>query len=236
MQQDSVLNKSLLSLSWPIFIDVFLHMATLFINTYMISHISTSMLAATTAGHHFFEIFIPIFNFIGIGCSIVIAQYLGAGNRDKARHAIHMSISFNFILGLLCYFFILFFGYSVLHLMNTPDSILKLSYDYLHILSFCLLLEALAVILASCLRVYGKTQVVMYVSLVMNIITVVGNVLVLYGLFGFPEMGLIGVAWSTVVGRAVGISLLFILLFYGLRIRLEPKLFFKWSQDLLKKS
>lgn len=235
MQQDSVLDKSLLSLSWPIFIDIFLHMATLFINTYMISHISTSMLAATTAGHHFFEIFIPIFNFIGIGCSVVIAQYLGAGNRNQARQAIHMSISFNFILGLLCYLFILFFGYQVLNLMNTPSSILKVSYDYLHILSFCLILESLAVILASCLRVYGRTQVVMYVSLIMNIVTVIGNILVLYGLFGLPELGLVGVAWSTVLGRLVGVILLLILLFIGLRIKLDFKLFFNWSTDLLKK-
>lgn len=235
MQQDSVLDKSLFSLSWPIFIDIFLHMATLFINTYMISHISTSMLAATTAGHHFFEIFIPILNFISIGCSIVIAQYLGAGNRNQARHAIHLSISFNFILGLLCYFFILFCGYQVLHLMNTPSTILKVSYDYLHILSFCLVLESIAVILASCLRVYGRTQVVMYVSLIMNIVTVIGNVLVLYGLFGLPELGLVGVAWSTVFGRFVGIILLFILLFVGLRIKLDVRLFFHWSADLLKK-
>lgn len=230
----SVVDQSLFSLSWPIFIDIFLHLATLFINTYMISHVSMSMVAATTVGNQFFDIFIPIFNFIGIGCSVVVAQYLGAGNRELARKAIHLSISFNIVLGILCYIFISVLGYRVLILMNTPHSILNMSYEYFHILGICLIFEAITIVMASCLRVYGRSKVAMYVSLIMNIITVIGNVIVLYGFWGFPQMGLIGVAWSTVIGRVVGVVLLFCLLFYGLRIKVELYLFLHWSKNILK--
>jgi len=82
----SVIDQSLFSLSWPIFIDIFLHFSTLLINTYMIGHESISMVAATAIGNQFFDIFIPIFNFIGIGCSVVVAQHLGAKNYQQARH------------------------------------------------------------------------------------------------------------------------------------------------------
>ncbi|QIQ20393.1 MATE family efflux transporter [Zophobihabitans entericus] len=232
---NSVTEQSLFSLSWPIFIDIFLHLATLFINTYMISHVSLLMVSATTVGNQFFDIFIPIFNFIGIGCSVVIAQYLGAGNREQARKAIHISIAFNFILSLFCYLFISLCGYQVLIWMNTPANLLQMSYDYFHILGICLIFEAIVIIIASCIRVYGKSKAVMYVSLIMNVVTVFGNILVLYGFFGIPQMGLVGVAWSTVIGRIIGIILLFCLLVYGLRIKLEISLFFHWSKDLLKK-
>src|SRR5699024_8679880 len=235
MKQDrSVVDQSLFSLSWPIFIDIFLHLATLIINTYMISHVSMSMVAATTVGNQFFDIFISIFNFIGIGCSVVVAQYLGASNRDLARKAIHLSISFNLLLGLLCYLFISVLGYRVLIWMNTPASILEMSYQYFHVLGICLVFEAVAIIMASCLRVYGQSKIAMYVSLIMNLITIVGNAMVLYGFLGLPKMGLIGVAWSTVIGRVVGVSLLFCLLFYGLRIKAEATLFFHWSKTILK--
>lgn len=235
MKQDrSVIDQSLFSLSWPIFIDIFLHLATLFINTYMISHVSMSMVAATTVGNQFFDIFIPIFNFIGIGCSVVVAQYLGAGNREFARRAIHLSISFNLVLGLLCYVFISAMGYQVLIWMNTPAAILDMSYNYFHILGICLIFEAIAIIMASCLRVFGRSQVAMYVSLIMNVITVIGNIIVLYGFWGFPQMGLEGVAWSTVIGRVIGVTLLFCLLFYGLRIKTELSLFFHWNKNILK--
>ncbi|MDF7671120.1 MATE family efflux transporter [Orbaceae bacterium ESL0721] len=233
-EHKSVLEKSLFSLSWPIFIDILLHMSTLFINTYMISHVSISMVAATTVGSQFFDIFIPIFNFIGIGCSVVIAQYLGAGNRNQARYALHLSISFNFVLGLICYLFISLFGYTILQVMNTPEAILDMSYDYFHILGICLIFESVVIILASCLRVYGKPKSSMYVSIIMNIITVLGNASVLYGLWGMPELGLVGVAWSTVVGRIVGLILLFSLLFFGLHIKVQLSLFWQWNKQILK--
>ncbi|XKM13433.1 MATE family efflux transporter [Orbaceae bacterium ac157xtp] len=233
-QERSVADVSLFTLSWPIFIDIFLHLITLFINTYMISHISLSMIAATTMSNEFFGTFVSIFNFIGIGCSVVVAQYLGAGNREMARKAIHLSISFNTIMGLLCYLFILFLGRLILTWSNTPEEILQMSYDYFHILGICLIFEALVIILSSCLRVYGHSKATMLVSLIMNIVTVIGNIIVLNGYLGLPQLGLEGVAWSTVLGRLVGLVLLFCLLFLGLRIKLDFKLFLHWNKNLLK--
>lgn len=230
----SVIDQSLFSLSWPIFIDIFLHFSTLLINTYMIGHESISMVAATTIGNQFFDIFIPIFNFIGIGCSVVVAQHLGAKNYQQARHAIHLSIAFNLVLGLICYLFILLAGYHVLIVMNTPKTILDLSYDYFHILGICLFFEAIGLIIASCIRVYGYSKSVMYVSLIMNITTVVGNILVLYGYWGFPKLGLVGVAWSTVIGRVVNVLLLSIILFCHLKIKAELRLFIQWNKNVLK--
>lgn len=51
MHQSDVTERSLYSLSWPIFIDIFLHLATLLINTYMVSHVSTAYLAAMGVGN-----------------------------------------------------------------------------------------------------------------------------------------------------------------------------------------
>ncbi|SUC81347.1 MATE efflux family protein [Pragia fontium] len=67
--------------------------------------------------------------------------------------------------------------------------------------------------------------------LIVNLITIVGNILVLYVF----DLGLVGVAWSTVFGRIICVILLACLLNYGLRIRLEIKEFFNWSKDLLGK-
>lgn len=231
---DYVLKRSLFSLSWPIFIDIFLHLVTLLINTYMLSHISEQMVAATAASNQVFDTTVTIFSFIGIGCSVVVAQYLGAGNREATRSAIHLSVSLNFILGFICFAIIFFFGKSLLILMNTPAEILEMSSQYFHIIGFCLVFEALAVIMASCLRVYGHSKVPMYVSLIMNVVTVLGNIIVLYGFFGLPQYGLEGVAWSTVLGRFIGASLLFYLLFFGIKVKLDFALFFKFKRKVIQ--
>ncbi|MBC8949811.1 MULTISPECIES: MATE family efflux transporter [Xenorhabdus] len=235
MHQSDVVNRSLFSLSWPIFIDIFLHMATLLINTYMVSHISSAYLAAMGVGNHVFDLFITIFNFISVGCSVVIAQYLGSGRRDKASQAIHISIAFNFVLGFSCALITVFFGYKILHIMNLPENLMKDGFAYLHVLGICLIPEAISIILAACMRVYGKSKSAMYVTLIANLLTIVGNMIVLYGFFGLPQYGLEGVAWSTVFGRTVAVILLCGLLFCGLKIKFEPKLFVNWSKNILGK-
>lgn len=192
------------------------------------------MVAATAASNQFFETSVAILNFIGIGCSIVVAQYLGAGNRETTRKAIHLSITLNLLLGFITFLAIWFFGRPLLEVMNTPATILDMAYDYFHIIGICLIFEAVAIILASCLRVYGYSKAPMYVSLIMNIVTVIGNIFVLYGLFGFPQLGLAGVAGSTLLGRIVGVGLLFYLLFFGIKIKLEWKLFFEFNKKILQ--
>lgn len=235
MQQSDVVDRSLFSLSWPIFIDIFLHMATLLINTYMVSHISSSYLAAMGVGNHVFDLFITIFNFISVGCSVVIAQYLGSGKRDKASQAIHISIAFNFVLGFSCALITVFFGYKILYIMNLPENLMEDGFAYLHVLGICLIPEAISIILAACMRVYGKSKSAMYVTLIANLLTIVGNMIVLYGFFGLPQYGLEGVAWSTVFGRTVAVILLCGLLFFGLKIKFEPTLLVSWSKNMLSK-
>ena len=111
MHHNDVTERSLFSLSWPIFIDLFLHFSTLLINTYMVSQVSKSYLAAMGVGNQIFDLCITIFSFISVGCSVVIAQYLGARQMDMAKKAIHISIAFNLLIGLACAIFIFFFGY-----------------------------------------------------------------------------------------------------------------------------
>ncbi|MCD1125583.1 MATE family efflux transporter [Jinshanibacter sp. LJY008] len=231
MHHHDVTERSLFSLSWPIFIDLFLHFSTLLINTYMVSQVSTAYLAAMGPGNLVFDMCITIFSFISVGCSVVIAQYLGARHTDMAKKAIHISIAFNFVLGLFCAAAIFFFGYKALNIMNMPEHLMTDGFNYLHILGICLIPEAVSLILAACLRVYGKSKAAMYVTLIVNIITIIGNILALYVF----DAGLVGVAWSTVFGRVICIILLACLLNYGLRIRFEMKLFFHWSKDQLGK-
>lgn len=231
MHHNDVTERSLFSLSWPIFIDLFLHFSTLLINTYMVSQVSKSYLAAMGVGNQVFDLCITIFSFISVGCSVVIAQYLGARQMDMAKKAIHISIAFNLLIGLACAIFIFFFGYKALNLMNMPEHLMEDGFNYLHIVGICLVPEAASLILAACLRVYGKSKPAMYVTLIVNAITVIGNIFALYVF----NAGLVGVAWSTVFGRVIGVILLACLLSYGLRIRFELWSFFHWSKDLLKK-
>ena len=69
---------SLKQLSVPIFCEMFLRYLSLIINTVMVSQYSNSLVGAMGAGNQILDLFITIFSFLSVGCSVVIAQALGA--------------------------------------------------------------------------------------------------------------------------------------------------------------
>ncbi|WP_409421558.1 MATE family efflux transporter [Pseudaeromonas sp. ZJS20] len=226
---------SLFQLTWPLFIDLAFHFLTGALNTFMVGHVSYQAVAALAVGNQILDLCITLFNFIGIGCSVVIAQYLGSGNRRMAREVVHTAIGFNLMSGALVMLAVLLGADSLLRLMNMPANLMQDGHTYLTIIGLLMVPEAVSLCLAASLRAHGHTREAMYVTLVANFITFVGNALLLFGWFGLPQMGVAGVAWSTIVGRLVAVALLIYLLQARTGIRLHPLRFFHWSRAALGK-
>jgi putative MATE family efflux protein len=182
-----------------------------------------------------FNVSINVLSFISVGCSVVVAQQLGAGNRNLARKAIHIAIAVNLLLGFMVALTVCHFSGDILRLLNTPESLFADAHDYLYILGICLFPEAVSLIFAACLRVYGKVRAAMYVTLIANTITVLGNMVALYGFGSLEPTGLYGVACSTLVGRLVAIVVLGALIVFGLKLQFTFMLFFQWNVSLLKR-
>ncbi|GGZ03751.1 MATE family efflux transporter [Shewanella fodinae] len=226
---------SLFMLSWPLFIDLSLHFLTGAINTFMVSHISYREVAALAVGNQVFSLAITLFSFVSIGTSVVITQYLGAGDNAKARTVIHTAISFNLVVGLLAAVGVISSATPILTLMNLPQDLLADGQLYLMIVGLCLLPEAAALCLAATLRAHGYTREAMYATAVVNLITFGSNLLLLYGWFGLPQMGVAGVAISTVAGRLFGLVLLVWLLQRNTGIRLLPTELLRPQREMLAK-
>ncbi|WP_149713316.1 MATE family efflux transporter [Campylobacter concisus] len=209
------MNLSMKKLVVPIFLDMFLHFITLIINTYMVTKVSVHLVGAMGAGNQVMDLFMTIFNFLSMGCSVVVAQALGAKQNELASSVIHASITSNTVFGIFSAIIIYVFGYNILNLLNVPSDLINDSFSYLHILGFALLFDGIGMVLAAVLRVYNLATAVMLTSVLMNIITIFGNAIALFGWFDLPNLGLQGVAISTFVGRLIG---LFVLLYMLIRV------------------
>lgn len=227
--------QSLFQITWPLFIDLALHFLTAALNTFMVSHVSYQAVAALSVGNQIFDVSITLFNFVGIGSSVVITQYLGAGQRDIARKVVQQAVGFNALIGLVVALGVLFGGMPILQLMNMPAHLQTMGLTYLQIIALCLLPEAIALCMAASLRAYGYTREAMYVTVIVNIVTLVGNALLLYGWFGLPKMSVAGVACSTVIGRLVGVVLLIWLIRQRLGLQLRWRACCQFSSDILSK-
>jgi putative MATE family efflux protein len=119
--------------------------------------------------------------------------------------------------------------------LNLQGSVLDYAENYLAIVGGAIFLQAMINSLAAIIRVHGHTKETMYVSIGMNIIHVIGNYLLIFGHFGFPEMGVEGAAISTVVSRFLAL-LVFLWLFYQVtEVKVKVTYYFSLSKNFINK-
>ena len=229
------MNLSMKKLVVPIFLDMFLHFITLIINTYMVTKVSVHLVGAMGAGNQVMDLFMTIFNFLSMGCSVVVAQALGAKQNELASNVIHASITSNTVFGIFSATIIYVFGYNILNLLNVPSDLINDSFSYLHILGFALLFDGIGMVLAAVLRVYNLATAVMLTSVLMNVITIFGNAIALFGWFDLPNLGLQGVALSTLVGRLIGVFVLLYMLTRVAKVQIYLKKLLVVPFEILKK-
>ncbi|KAA6228897.1 MATE family efflux transporter [Campylobacter sp. LR196d] len=222
---------SLRQLSIPIFWDMLSKILSLIINTAMVSHYSNFLVGAMGAGNQITDLFFTIFNFLSIGCSVVIAQAIGAKDKQIARKVIHQSLFLNALLGFTCAFFIVWQGEILLKLMQIPNELMKDSTIYLYMLGICLFFDAIAIVLAAIVRVYNLAYWVMCVGFLMDIVIVIGNFFVLH----YTNLELFGVGLANIAGRIVVVSLLLLILIFKLKIYLKFKEMIAFEKEILKK-
>ncbi|MSN96954.1 MATE family efflux transporter [Campylobacter sp. FMV-PI01] len=226
---------SLISIFIPVYFNMLLSIITLMINTYMISLIDHNLVGAMGAGNQIFSLFINIFNLLAVGCSVLVSQAIGAKDKKTAIRAVHISIMLNAGLGIICSIFIFFFANLVLKLLQVPQDVFNESYKYLRIISLIFAIDATAVVLIAVIRAYGYASHTMFVSIIINIITICGNTIALFEPFGLPFFGLSGVGISTITGRILGVCMLLFVLIKVVKIPLFISLFVNIRLYLLKK-
>lgn len=234
-QSNKLKQLSLLALTWPIFIELLLHMLMGSSDTFMLSHISDEAVAAVGVANQLVFFTILIFGFVATGTSVLVSQTLGAGLRNQVKEISGVSLSLNLIFGILISLLVVIFKGNFLQLFSLTPEIYTLADQYLTIVGGTLFTQALLVTASAILRVHGFTREAMTVSILMNIIHLVGNSLFIYGLFGMPEIGVQGVAISTAVSRAIAVLLIFRLLYKKLPFKIALEDYCTFNKVHIKK-
>lgn len=197
-------NMTLFALTWPIFIEIFLHMLMGNADTLMLSQYSDDSVAAVGVSNQILSLIIVMFGFVATGTAILVAQHLGADENRMAGEVSIVSIAVNLLFGLLLSIALVFFSKPILSSMDLPRSLMDEASSYLKIVGGFAFIQALIMTAGAIMRSYGYTKDAMYITIGMNIINVIGNYLFIFGPFGVPVLGVEGVAISTITSRLIG--------------------------------
>lgn len=219
----TVKQPTLFQITWPLFIEIALHMSLGIIATLILSYYSDSAAAAVGVSNQVLNIFIILFNITSVGATIIIGQYLGAKRIQDARQTARSAFSINLYIGLIISVLVALTGKQLLGFFSLEGQTLVYGETFIKIVGLFLFLEAISLTLGAILRSHGFTKNAMYVTLLMNFVSAFGNVIAVLGLFGIPVLGVAGVAWSIVIARAFAVTLLFFVVYRKLSLRFRLK-------------
>ncbi|OIJ10502.1 MATE family efflux transporter [Anaerobacillus alkalilacustris] len=236
LKSNKAAKLTLFALTWPIFIEIFLHMLMGSADTLMLSQYDDNAVASVGVANQVLNLIIVMFGFIAAGTSILIAQYIGAKKEEEANKIGVVSIAANLIFGILLSIIIFILAPTILKAMNIPSELMKTSLIYLQIVGGFSFIQALILTIAAIVRSHGFTRDAMYVTFGMNLLNVIGNYLFIFGPFGFPVLGVTGVAISTSISRTIGLTAMIIILYYRIKGNIPIAfLFKKFPKEELKK-
>lgn len=231
VQTNSYQEQTLFHISWPIFIELALHMGIGIIATLMLSHYSDNAASGVGVANQLISIFILVFNVTSLAAMILIGQRLGAKQLNEARQLAYSAIGLNFWFGIIISFLVVAFGGELLRLFDIQGDVLQYGATFIRISGASLFLESLSLALSAILRSYGYTKESMIVTVLMNVISVIGYSFAILGVFHFPITGVIGVSWTIIGARTFAICALFYLIYNKLALRIQFDTIFKLQRE-----
>jgi len=194
---------SLARLAWPIFVENLLRTSLMSVDTLMLSKYSESAVAAMSIVNNLAFFIQLLYMMAAIGASILISQNLGAGNRRQAGLVGVGSLSLIVSVSVVVSAATAILARPVLELYNLEPDVARYGQQFLVIYGGLSFFMAFNIGQASILRAWGHPSDPMFVNVAALVLTVAGDALCLFGLFGFPVLGVIGVASSTVISQVV---------------------------------
>ena len=196
-----------LSLSFPIMISQLGHITVGVFDSLMIGKVSVSQLAAVSLATSIFS-FILLFC---IGLSYGITPLISSSDRGKkyVSSIIYNGMLVNVISSILLVSFVILTKH-LLSYLGQDEEVLFHTYSYLDIICISLIPLILFQTFKQFIEGLGFTKPSMYISVISNVINIVLNAVLIFGLFGFPRLEIIGAGYATLISRVIMFLLILI--------------------------
>ncbi len=223
--------KTMFWLAWPMIIANLIQMTYNLVDALWLGRLGRQAFGAPTVSWPL----IMLFNAVGMGFAqagmTLVAQYFGAGDREMSRKCACQLIALHTILALS----ISAIGVSTIHivlkLMGVPSDVYPLAVAYSRVIFLGIPVAFLGFAILAILNSLGDTRTPMKLSIVSALINIVLDPILIFGLFGFPALGVVGAAIATIVARSfITIVGLYMIIkgIHGIKLQLECMRIERW--------
>ncbi len=211
-----------LSLAFPVILGMLGHTLIGIVDNFMVGNLGSTELAAVSLGNSF--IFIGMS--LGIGFSTAITPLIAEADAEKddkkIRTTFHHGLLLCTILG-IAIFILIVLAKPLMRLMNQPEAVVDLAAPYIDWVAFSLIPVVVFQGYKQFADGLSQTKYSMYAIYLANVVHIFFNYVLIYGVWGFPKLGILGAALGTVISRIMMV----VFMHYILRRNATFKRYFK---------
>jgi multidrug resistance protein, MATE family len=171
-------------------------------------------LAASSLANIFFTI--PLFFGVGVSYAItpLVAQAEGSHDNRKIIDTLKNGALINLVTGFILVALI-FSVQPFMHAMGQPDDVVTLAIPYLSIIGISIIPTMIFQTYRQFAEGLQRTRMAMIIVIGSNLLNILLNYIFIFGKYGFPEMGLNGAGWATLISRVVMAVSMMLYVYYG---------------------
>ena len=199
-------------MSLPIFAELFLQLLVGNVDQIMLSGYSETSVAAIGNANTVINLVIVILTMAASGGMIALTHYIGAGDEKRQKAAVIWTFVLGGAFGLVFTVVSVSAAAPLMVALNAPEEIIGEAAGYITVVGAGLIIQALQLAGTAVLRSFSRLKEILIIAVVMNLTNILGNWLLINGIWIFPEWGILGAAVSTDFSKLVGLVVTLVVL------------------------
>ena len=226
--------KKVAVITLPILLQNLLDAAVNSADVLMLNYVGQTSISAASLATQYSSILYMVFYGIGAGASILAAQYFGKGDLKSVAKVQGIALRYTLVVCIIMTALCSFIPRGLMRIFTPEEPLIELGATYLRVVGIGMIFWGVSAIYCSVLRSVGRTMISTVLEAVALISNVALNAVFIFGLFGLPKLGLMGVALATSISRVLQFVLCLIVSAASKDVKISVRYIFQKNPVLLK--
>ena len=195
--------KMVLALVLPMALQNLINVAVTSADVIMLGKVSETVLSASSLAGQVQFVMTLFFFGITSGAAVLTAQYWGKKDTRTIEKVMGIALRISLVVAILFTATVLIFTEPVMRIFTKEADVIAEGVKYLRIIAFSYILTAITMVYLNIMRSVEKVMISTFVYLVSLIVNIILNSIFIFGLLGFPALGIQGAALATLIARFV---------------------------------
>ncbi|MEY3645155.1 MAG: hypothetical protein RLZZ207_1853 [Bacteroidota bacterium] len=208
--------KATFILAYPVMLSQLGQVAVGVADSMMVGRLGALELAASSLANSIFFVILMFGIGISMGLTPLVSKSFGKGKTHQISRLFSNSLLINFSTSLVLFGIVLIFSQN-LSILGQPEDVKDLALPFLLIITASLVPLMVFQVFKQFLEGLSQTKQAMFITIAANLVNVFLNWLLIWGYWGFPELGFLGAAWATLISRVLMMVLMGAYVLYSKR-------------------